>query len=412
MKSNLKGLALAASALALSASVAQADQVFLDDVIVDGSLCVGVDCVNGESFGFDTIRLKENNLRIKAQDTSTSASFPTVDWQITFNESSNGGANKFSVEDIDNARVPFTIRAGARSNSIYVNASGRVGFGTASPVVDLHAVNGNTPTLRLEQDGSAGFTAQTWDLAGNEANFFVRDVTNGSQLPFKIFPGADTNALVISANNNVGVGTGNSASEALHVRRTDGTAKVLIEDDNGSSATRGMLEMRAFGPVFMTLIDEENTNTWNFQNRGDTGGKEFRITNASSAFTGAGEFRIQEDGDVIIGGTLTTSGTTCGGGCDAVFDADYDLPTIEEQYEMMYANRHLPAVGPTVENEPFNITVKVGGMLNELEKAHIFIGQLNQQLQAQDEEVEMLRSQLSEMEALKQRLEILEQERG
>ena len=59
------------------------DQVILDDLIVDGSLCVGLDCVNGESFGFDSIRLKENNLRIKVQDTSATASFPTRDWQIT-----------------------------------------------------------------------------------------------------------------------------------------------------------------------------------------------------------------------------------------------------------------------------------------------------------------------------------------
>ena len=31
------------------------DQVILDDLIVDGSACIGFDCVNGESFGFDTI---------------------------------------------------------------------------------------------------------------------------------------------------------------------------------------------------------------------------------------------------------------------------------------------------------------------------------------------------------------------
>ena len=43
---------------------ATADQVILDDLIVDGSACVGQDCVNGESFGFDTIRIKENNLNI------------------------------------------------------------------------------------------------------------------------------------------------------------------------------------------------------------------------------------------------------------------------------------------------------------------------------------------------------------
>ena len=54
------------------------DQVIPDDLIVQGSLCVGFDCVNNESFGFDTIRLKENNTRIKFEDTSVGASRPTT----------------------------------------------------------------------------------------------------------------------------------------------------------------------------------------------------------------------------------------------------------------------------------------------------------------------------------------------
>ena len=39
------------------------------------------------SFGFDTIVLKENNLRIFFDDTSTSASFPRNDWRIIANDS-------------------------------------------------------------------------------------------------------------------------------------------------------------------------------------------------------------------------------------------------------------------------------------------------------------------------------------
>ena len=113
-----------------------ADQQILDDLIVQSSICAGQDCVNGESFGFDTIRLKENNLRIKAQDTSNSASFPTVDWQLTFNDSSNGGMNKFSVDSIDNGATPFTIEYGASSHSLYVDDGGRIGIGTSTPIVE------------------------------------------------------------------------------------------------------------------------------------------------------------------------------------------------------------------------------------------------------------------------------------
>ena len=71
-----RGLIAGVSAFGLMAGMAQADQQILDDLIVGGSICAGTDCSNGESFGFDTIRLKENNLRIRAMDTSNSASFP------------------------------------------------------------------------------------------------------------------------------------------------------------------------------------------------------------------------------------------------------------------------------------------------------------------------------------------------
>ncbi|MEA2163965.1 MAG: hypothetical protein QOK37_2092 [Thermoanaerobaculia bacterium] len=201
------------------------DVVTADDAIIQGSACIGLDCVNNESFGFDTIRLKENNTRIKFDDTSSSTGFPANDWQLTANDSASGGSNKFSIEDITGSKVPFTVTAGAATNSIFVDSTGRVGFRTSTPVLDLHVATSNTPALRLEQNNSGGFTAQTWDVAGNEANFFVRDVTGGSRLPFRIRPGAPTSSIDIAASGNVGIGTA-SPSAGLHVLtnlRIDGT---------------------------------------------------------------------------------------------------------------------------------------------------------------------------------------------
>lgn len=302
---------------------ALADQVILDDLIVDGSICVGQDCVNGESFGFDTLRLKENNLRIKAQDTSTSASFPTNDWQITFNDSSNGGANKFSIDDIDGGRTPFTIEAGTPSHALYVDSGGskgRIGFGTNTPVTDLHVVSGNTPTLRLEQDGSSGFQAQIWDVAGNEAGFFVRDATNGSQLAFRIRPGADASSIDIAANNDVGVGTsGPNASlhvigdaifdqtdagdapvgSALLVRRNDGTAQVYVQETSAVlSNTRIQLKMENKGAAQFALIDTDRETDWRFQNFED----QFRVVKAG---TGVTELTLDAAGNMTILGALT-----------------------------------------------------------------------------------------------------------
>src|SRR5215210_7229050 len=209
-----------------------ADQVIPDDLIVQQSLCVGFDCVNNESFGFDTIRLKENSTRIKFEDTST-GSFPSNDWQLTANDSASGGANKFSIEDITGSKVPFTITAGAATNSIFLDSTGRLGLKTSTPVLDIHIATSNTPAIRMEQNNSGGFTAQTWDIAGNEANFFIRDVTGGSRLPFRIRPGAPTSSIDISASGNVGVGTA-SPSALLHVSGSDGTTKFLVSETSGT----------------------------------------------------------------------------------------------------------------------------------------------------------------------------------
>ncbi|MEO1517110.1 MAG: tail fiber domain-containing protein [Bacteroidota bacterium] len=196
-------------------------QVFATDLIVQGSTCLGIDCTTTESFGFDTQRLKENNLRLHFDDTSASASFPGNDWRIVINDSSNGGDNYFAIEDATAGRVPFRIIAGAPANSFYMNAAGDVGIGNSNPVLELHITDGDSPSIRLEQNGSAGFGTQSWDLAGNETNFFIRDVNNSSSLPFRLRPGAPSNSIYIDQQGDIGLGTENPGDNALQVEAGD-----------------------------------------------------------------------------------------------------------------------------------------------------------------------------------------------
>ena len=222
--------------------VTAADQVIPDDLVVQGSGCFGFDCVNNESFGFDTLRLKENNLRIHFDDTSV-GSFPRNDWRIVANDSASGGASKLSIEDATGFRTPFTISAGAADNAVFVDSTGRVGFRTATPVLDLHVTTGNTPALRLEQTSAGGFTAQTWDVGANEANFFVRDVTGGSRLSFRIRPGAPTSSLDISADGQLGIGTG-SPDFKLDARGSTSAGATLALTTTSASASPQVLLRR------------------------------------------------------------------------------------------------------------------------------------------------------------------------
>jgi len=193
------------SAAVTEQGVANRDQVINDDLIVFNSLCVVQDCINGESFDFDTIRVKENNLRIRFFDTSNSASFPSTDWELRANSTQNGGGNFFAIVDITAGREIFSVEGGAPANSLYVDSGGRVGIGTNAPRLNQHILSGNTPSMRFEQDGSGGFPAQTWDLGGNETDFFIRD-NGAAEVPFKIQPAAPTNSFVIRTDGDIEIG--------------------------------------------------------------------------------------------------------------------------------------------------------------------------------------------------------------
>jgi hypothetical protein len=297
------------------------DVVTADDEIIQGSLCVGLDCVNNESFGFDTIRLKENNTRIKFDDTSTSAGFPANDWQLTANDSASGGANKFSIEDITGSKVPFTITAGAATNSIFVDSTGRLGLRTSTPVLDVHANTSNTPAIRLEQNNSGGFTAQTWDIAGNEANFFVRDVTGGSRLPFRIRPGAPTSSVDISASGNVGIGT---ASPSL---RLESKGVVGLPATTGTTQTGIARFSQATG-----------TGVLDFGFGGNSGFGWIQAVDSTNLGTNFGLLLNPNGGNVGIGtsaptDTLSVNGTASkpGGGSWSVF-SDERLKNIRGHY--------------------------------------------------------------------------------
>ncbi len=190
------------------------DYVINDNLIAVGSLGVGFDSYAGYPFGFATIAMSENNTRILFDDTSTpGGGFAYNDWQLTANGSNNGDDNYFAIDDITNGTSPFRIQSGLRNNSLYIQrgsggiGNGFVGFGTNNPLRTLHMVYGDTPGIRLEQDGSMGYSPQTWEVYGNESNFNIADASNGGAYCFRIQPGTPTNTLTLRSGGKVGIGT-------------------------------------------------------------------------------------------------------------------------------------------------------------------------------------------------------------
>jgi hypothetical protein len=280
------------------------DQVIPDDLIVQGSLCVGLDCVNNEPFGADTIRLKENNTRIFFLDTSSSAGFASTDWQLTANDQPSGGLNKFSIDDITDSKTPFTIEGNAPTNSLYVDDTGKVGFRTSAPLLDIHISTGDTPAIRQEQTSASGFTAQTWDIGGNEANWFVRDLTGGSRLPFRIRPGAPTSSVDISASGNVGIGTA-SPGTLLDVVRTDTAATIIRSNANNAAgiailrATSGTGTTSPRFAYFEATSAETSGADWR---TGLHGSKDYKISDFASGSEANRVFISATNGFIGLGG--------------------------------------------------------------------------------------------------------------
>ncbi|MFT5135535.1 MAG: hypothetical protein ACI8XV_000561 [Arenicella sp.] len=364
-------------------NTASADVQHQDDVIISQSLCVGNDCNNGESFGFDTLRVKENNLRIHFEDTSSSASFPSNDWRLQANDSANGGGNYFAIVDVSGNKTPFRLDASAPSNSLRVTNSGNVGFGEDSPVVELHVTDGDSPTLRLEQDGSSGFTPQTYDIAANESNFFIRDVTNGSRLFFRAQPGAPANSMFIANDGDIGFGT-NSPAADLHINSNDLNGLLI----SGNGVKLADLKSNDGGIVqYRMLTDSSDRRFVGLNGAGTVVESQIQFGNEQVVI--AGSVISSPFATFTAAGLVTTGAGACAPGpCDGTFDPRvYEVESIEDHANYMWDNKYLWGVGATPEGQPINLTKKTTGILHELEKAHIYIERLHSRLSALEEKL-------------------------
>ena len=281
-------------------------QVIDDELSVRGSLCAGLSCGNNEPFDMETIKLYENNTRISFIDSSSpSGNFPAGSWELRANDETEGGADHFSIDWLGEGvetggsplSTPFRIDGSAPTNSLRITSTGRIGLGTSTPGRNVHVASPNSPTIRLEQTTVGGFSPQSWDIAGNETSFYIRDITNANRIPFRISQGAPVRSLEIAEDGNVGFGTG-SPQASIHVSSTNGNASILVEETTANATPRTLLRLANPGN---TKLEVENTTTsqsWAFANPGNA----FRLSLQDS---GVVEFEIDPSGNLAIAGTLT-----------------------------------------------------------------------------------------------------------
>lgn len=255
-------------------------------------------------------------------------------------------------------------------------------MGTSTPVVDLHVVDGNTPTLRLDQDGTDGFSTKTYDIAANETNFFIRDVSNGSALPFRIMNNAPDDSLKIMSNGNVGIGEPSSTADgSLHLRRTGTTSTSLVLEQTGAGV---LWEIKANAGTGRMTFKDLNSGTTPFKFGQAAVGNLLRIGVAANNV-------VDIAGDLVISGQCEANGT---GSCaDYVFEDDYELRSLEELAAFIEQNKHLPNVPSADDMSKDGVSVASisGRLLEKIEELTLYT------LQQQDT-ITALNSRLDELQ--------------
>lgn len=209
---------------------------------------------------------------------------------------------------------------------------------------------------------------------------FVRVIAVASVAALPVLAGAQ-DALFIDSAGNVGLGT-NTPQVELHVLAT------------GEAPTDVQFKVEANTDPAFDFAEQDSGVTWRFINNNAV----WKVADVGSGADAKEELTLNQAGDLKISGEIFTSGG-CSGGCDLLFDPAHRPESIEEHAELMWANKHLPAVGPTAENGAFNLSRMTGAMLNELEKAHIYIEELHDRLARQEQLNAALAERLETLES-------------
>ncbi len=302
------------------------------------------------------------------------------------------------------------------NEAMRIQPNGYVGIGIPDPneVLSVKSADGFKGAIRAENTDSRGrgiFAIASHPTGSNHALYAVCSSPNGYA---GYFQGATW------FNGNVGIETQN-AQAPLHVN-----GRVRVGEDLQFPSTYGELihdgAVGGFPNGFkINASGEGGAANVSLQTKGET-----QVFVSSTGKVGVGTiiplatlhisgesssdalFRISTDqapaavelivtgeGNLGVGtdnprGKLDVNGSIYQRGgqlhADYVFEPDYELETIEEHARFMWSNKHLKAIPKArVDDDGFEV-VEVGshrkGIVEELEKAHLFIEQLNDKIKA------------------------------
>jgi hypothetical protein len=288
--------------------------------------------------------------------------------------SSQMNTNFDQVADKINAiqsQVDSLVASGAslwelNAGDYYYNG-GKVGIGTDAPISLLHLYsNDGDVGLRVESANASYDPHLTFGYAADSDVKIWRDVPDSS---LKFDAGGGTRLIV-------------NAPGPLVIRGgTDATG----------SADSGELAVGSLASTNIVIDGNE------IMARNGSSGSMLAINGLGGKVTlGDGSHQADLDvwGNLAVDGTISQGGTQVHP--DYVFEANYELESIEDHAAYMWENKHLEAVPKARQDGNGKYVIEYGscfmGMLEELEKAHIYIEQLNEELNALKAELTALKA--------------------
>jgi hypothetical protein len=152
-----------------------------------------------------------------------------------------------------------------------------------------------------------------------------------------------------------------------------------------------------------TWIVKESNRSWCSVAMSADGTKQTAVVQMGQIYIsciGVGIGTTNPAGKLDVNGSIYQRGALLH--ADYVFDLGYNLESIDEHSEFMWQKRHLPAMPKIQKDENGREIVEIGarsrGVVEELEKAHIYIEQLHKDINQLQEQNRKLQGRISAME--------------